>query len=100
MWRSVGIRVVLTVAAASGCSSGGDAAATVRLHPGHYAFRLGGKVAVGDKIVCLGAGSTSVTARVSKPGHGVGSAAFDFDVSTLRSGRVIVHCPRADALAP
>jgi hypothetical protein len=69
-------------------------AKTMRLQPGHYTFRLGGRVRVGDKIMCVTKrGLPRGGGFVEKPGYGVGSSTgFKLVVST--SGTVKITCPR------
>ena len=88
---------------ASGCwgnDSGGSAgtithraAKSIRLSPGHYAFHLGGRVRVGDKITCVTHdGGPAGGGFVSEPGHGVASST-GFSIRVSPTGRVGVVCP-------
>jgi hypothetical protein len=88
---------VLAVAAAGCGQSQGPAPAThtrqiVRLTPGHYTFRLGGRVNVGDEIRCVTRdGSPAGGGAVPTSGHGVGSSTgFSLSVS---AGEVTITCP-------
>jgi hypothetical protein len=99
-------RLLLLVAvstAAVGCgssTSGGQGPTgsdrsphTVRLEPGHYTFRLGGRVVSGDELSCVTrAGAPAGGGVVPARGHGVGSST-GFSVDVLKDGRVEVTCP-------
>jgi len=66
---------------------------TVRLKPGHYVFHLGGRVKVGDKIVCVTRGGAPAGGGfVPKPGHGIGSST-GFTLFVSESGKVTITCP-------
>ena len=66
---------------------------TVRLKPGHYVFHLGGRVRVGDKIVCVTRGGAPAGGGfVPKPGHGIGSST-GFTLFVSESGKVTITCP-------
>lgn len=66
---------------------------TIRLKPGHYVFHLGGRVRVGDKIVCVTRGGAPAGGGfVPKPGHGVASST-GFSLVVLESGKVKIICP-------
>ena len=66
---------------------------TIRLKPGHYVFHLGGRVRVGDKIVCVTrTGAPGGGGFVPKAGHGVGSST-GFSLVVLESGKVKIACP-------
>ncbi len=71
----------------------GSAKKTIRLEPGHYVFHLGGRVRVGDKIVCVTrSGAPAGGGFVPKPGHGVGSST-GFSLFVSASGKVKITCP-------
>ena len=66
---------------------------TIRLKPGHYVFHLGGRVRVGDKIVCVTRGGAPAGGGfVPKPGHGIGSST-GFTLFVSESGKVTITCP-------
>jgi hypothetical protein len=66
---------------------------TIRLKPGHYVFHLGGRVKIGDKIVCLTRGGAPAGGGfVPKPGHGIGSST-GFTLFVSESGKVRIACP-------
>jgi hypothetical protein len=108
MWiRSSALAIALALAASCGsqASPGSDhraralaagvpaRARALRLEPGHYTFRLGRDVHVGERILCrtrdgVPAGGGGVEPR----GRGVGSST-GFEAITSASGRVRVVCP-------
>ena len=56
-------------------------------------FHLGGRVRVGDKIVCVTRGGAPAGGGfVPKPGHGVASST-GFSLVVLESGKVKITCP-------
>ena len=66
---------------------------TIRLKPGHYTFHLGGRVHVGDKIVCVTRnGRPAGGGFVPKPGNGVASST-GFSLVVFASGKVKITCP-------
>jgi hypothetical protein len=66
---------------------------TIRLKPGHHVFHLGGRVNVGDKIVCVTRGGAPAGGGfVPRPGHGVGSST-GFTLFVSESGKVRITCP-------
>lgn len=66
---------------------------TIRLMPGHYTFHLGGRVSVGDKVVCVTrSGRPAGGGFVPKPGNGVGSST-GFGLVVFPSGKVKITCP-------
>lgn len=66
---------------------------TIRLKPGHYTFHLGGRVHVGDKIVCVTRnGRPAGGGFVPKPGNGVASST-GFSLVVSASGKVKITCP-------
>ena len=66
---------------------------TIRLEPGHYVFHLGGRVKVGDKIVCvIRGGAPAGGGFVPKHGHGIGSST-GFTLFVSESGKVTITCP-------
>jgi hypothetical protein len=96
---SVAALGALAVACGSASSSGSAGATgdreprTIRLHPGHYAFPIGGRLHAGDRIVCvMRAGAAAGGASVPKPGRGV-SSSTGVTVAVLMTGTVRVICP-------
>jgi hypothetical protein len=86
---------LLIVAAATACGGSGThtAPASMHLKPGRYTFHLGGRVVVGDEILCVtNAYRPAGGGFVGKPGHGVGSST-GFSLVVSSSGRVRVTCP-------
>ena len=66
---------------------------TIRLKPGHYVFHLGGRVKVGDKILCVTRdGDPAGGGFVPKRGHGV-SSSTGFSLFVFASGKVTITCP-------
>jgi hypothetical protein len=99
--------IVLGLAAVVGLSTGCGSAAghgsapthaprspkTIRLTPGHYTFRLGGRVAVGDSIICVtSTGANAGGSGVPRPGHGIGSST-GYVINVSPSGVVKITCP-------
>lgn len=105
MTRTAPLLLAATVAAlASGCwahGSGGGSPVTeskpatkaLHLKPGHYRFHLGGRVNVGDKILCVTRdGGPAGGGGVPEAGEGV-SSSTGFSVFVFPSGRVKITCP-------
>jgi hypothetical protein len=101
MRKAVTLVIVSTITGtASGCSwwhsdhpTTTPATKTVRLTPGHYSFHLGGRVRVGDKIVCVTrAGAPAGGGFVPRAGNGVGSST-GFSLNVFPSGKVTITCP-------
>jgi hypothetical protein len=66
---------------------------TIRFKPGHYMLHLGGRVRVGDKIVCVTRnGGPAGGVVVPKPGNGV-SSSTGFSLFVSASDRVKITCP-------
>jgi hypothetical protein len=66
---------------------------TIRLKPGHYTFHLGGRVKVGDRVLCVTRkGRPAGGGFVPKPGNGVGSST-GFSLVVSESGKVKITCP-------
>lgn len=93
----------VAVTVATGCGSGGPGdspppssvrvAKTLHLKPGHYTFHIGGRVEVGDKIICVTRdGGPAGGGYVEEPGHGVGSST-GFVLLVSPAGRVRITCP-------
>ena len=100
--KGVGALLVV-VAVATGCGSAGPGdpspppsvrvAKTLHLKPGHYTFHLGGRVEVGDKILCVTRdGGPAGGGFVEEPGHGVGSST-GFQLTVSPGGTVRITCP-------
>ena len=98
-----GLLVATLAAMTTGCSgwdshgSNGTgpnpAIKTLHLKPGHYVFHLGGRVDVGDRILCVTrSGASAGGGFVPSAGHGVGSST-GFSVFTHTSGKVKITCP-------
>ena len=66
---------------------------TIRLTPGHYTFHLGGRVKVGDRVLCRTYnGAPAGGGFVPKPGNGVASST-GFSLVVSASGKVKITCP-------
>jgi hypothetical protein len=73
--------------------AGSPHAHVLRLRPGHYTFRVGRDVRVGQRIRCLTHdGAPAGGGAVEPRGHGVGSST-GFVAITSANGRVRVSCP-------
>ena len=89
----VGMACWVSASLGSAVTHADGARKTVRLKPGHYTFHLGGRVKVGDKVVCVTRnGDPAGGGFVPKRGHGVGSST-GFSLFVSESGKVKVTCP-------
>jgi hypothetical protein len=89
----VGMACWVSASLGSAVTNADGARKTIRLKPGHYRFHLGGRVKVGDKIVCVTQnGGPAGGGFVPKRGHGVGSST-GFSLFVSASGKVKVTCP-------
>ena len=89
----VGMACWVSASLGSAVTHADGARKTIRLKPGHYTFHLGGRVNVGDKVVCVTQnGEPAGGGFVPKRGHGVGSST-GFSLFVSESGKVKVTCP-------
>jgi hypothetical protein len=89
----VGMACWVSASLGSAVTHADGARKTIRLKPGHYTFHLGGRVNVGDKVVCVTrSGEPAGGGFVPKRGHGVGSST-GFSLFVSKSGKVKVTCP-------
>ena len=89
----VGMACWVSASLGSAVTHADGARKTIRLKPGHYTFHLGGRVKVGDKVVCVTRnGDPAGGGFVPKRGHGVGSST-GFSLFVSESGKVKVTCP-------
>ena len=89
----VGMACWVSASLGSAVTHANSAVKTIRLKPGHYTFHLGGRVRVGDKVVCVTrSGMPAGGGFVPKPGNGVASST-GFSLVVLASGKVKVTCP-------
>ena len=89
----VGMACWVSASLGSAVTNADGARKTIRLKPGHYRFHLGGRVKVGDKVVCVTRnGGPAGGGFVPKRGHGVGSST-GFSLVVSESGKVKIICP-------
>jgi hypothetical protein len=89
----VGMACWASVSDGSAVSHTSKASKTIRLTPGRYTFHLGGRVKVGDKVLCRTRnGAPAGGGFVPKPGNGVASST-GFSLVVSASGKVKITCP-------
>jgi hypothetical protein len=89
----VGMACWVSASLGSAATHADGARNTIRLKPGHYTFHLGGRVNVGDEVLCVTRkGRPTGGGFGPKPGNGVGSST-GFSLVVSESGKVKITCP-------
>ena len=84
--------VILAAAAAAACGSSA-VPKTVVLAPGHYHYRLGHELNVGDSVKChTASGRNAGGGTVPKAGNGV-SSSTGFELSVGSDSTIAITCP-------